>query len=287
MLTDGQVELYRREGYLTLEGALDSDKLGRLRAAVDELVLGAADVTAHTDLYDLEDSHAPEAPRVRRLKTPAHFHAAFGALIADPTITGRLAPLIGPNIRFQGDKLNMKSAGYGAPVEWHQDWGFYPHTNDDVLAVGVLLDDCDEDNGPLMVVPCSHTGPIWDHHADGHFCGAIDLSTCEVDFTTAVPLTGPAGTMTIHHVRTIHGSTSNTSGRPRRLYLMEFAAADAWPLMGIESYDVDSYEAFDARVVLGEPTIQPRIIPAPVRLPLPPAFRTGSIYENQKGVSTR
>ena len=25
--------------------------------------------------------------------------------------------------------------------EWHQDWAFYPHTNDDLLAVGVAIDD--------------------------------------------------------------------------------------------------------------------------------------------------
>jgi hypothetical protein len=31
-------------------------------------------------------------------------------------------------VRFDTGKLNMKSAGYGAPVEWHQDWAFYPHT---------------------------------------------------------------------------------------------------------------------------------------------------------------
>ena len=49
----------------------------------------------------------------------------------------------GPSIRQYGGKLNMKSAGYGSPVEWHQDWAFYPHTNDDVLATGIYLDDCD------------------------------------------------------------------------------------------------------------------------------------------------
>ena len=61
----------------------------------------------------------------------------------------------------------MKSAGYGSPVEWHQDWAFYPHTNDDVLATGIYLDDCDVDNGPLMVLPGTHRGPTFDHHADG------------------------------------------------------------------------------------------------------------------------
>ena len=82
--------------------------------------------------------------------------------------------LWGPDIRFDTAKLNMKSAGFGAPVEWHQDWAFYPHTNDDLAAVGVMFDDMELENGPLMIVPGSHRGPVFDHHADGVFCGAMD-----------------------------------------------------------------------------------------------------------------
>ncbi|MEA2855102.1 MAG: hypothetical protein QOE02_5123, partial [Rhodospirillaceae bacterium] len=82
----------------------------------------------------------------------------------------------------------MKSAGYGSPVEWHQDWAFYPHTNDDVLATGIYLDDCDIDNGPLMVLPGTHRGPTFDHHAQGRFCGAMNPADCDLDFAKAVPL---------------------------------------------------------------------------------------------------
>ena len=32
----------------------------------------------------------------------------------------------GPNIRFEMSKLNLKAAGFGSPVEWHQDWAFLP-----------------------------------------------------------------------------------------------------------------------------------------------------------------
>jgi len=42
----------------------------------------------------------------------------------------------------------------------HQDAAFYPHSNDDVLAVGLLLDDATADNGALAVLPGSHRGPM-------------------------------------------------------------------------------------------------------------------------------
>jgi hypothetical protein len=44
---------------------------------------------------------------------------------------------------------------------------------------------------------------------------------------------------------------------------------------------------FDGRLITGEPTIEPRMVPAPVRLPLPPALRQGSIYENQSDTGRR
>ena len=79
----------------------------------------------------------------------------------------------------------MKSAGYGAAIEWHQDWAFYPHTNDDLAAVGVMFDDMEIENGPLMIIPGSHRGPIFDHHADGVFCGAMDPDNHDVDLASA------------------------------------------------------------------------------------------------------
>jgi len=39
--------------------------------------------------------------------------------------------------------------------------------------------------------------------------------------------------------------------------------------------------------VLGEASIVPRIQPAPVRMPLPPAKSQGSIYENQRGAKMK
>ena len=38
----------------------------------------------------------------------------------------------------------------------HQDWAFYPHTNDDLITVGIYLDDCSEKNGPLKIIKNSH-----------------------------------------------------------------------------------------------------------------------------------
>ena len=283
MLTDRQIEDYRRDGYLVIPRLIEGGQLAELRALTDRIVGEARGVSANDELYDLEASHTPALPRVRRLK-PAIFkrYAFFHALVREPRIVAILQQLLGPSVRQYGGKLNMKSASYGSPVEWHQDWAFYPHTNDDVLATGLYLDDCDLDNGPLLVMPGTHHGPTYDHHADGRFCGAMDPAACDLDLSKAVPLMGPAGSMTIHHARLVHGSALNRSNRQRRLLLHEYTAADAFPLLGIGNFD-----EFNSKMVVGETTNQPRIVPAPVRLPLPPADHQGSIYENQRATGKR
>ena len=50
------------------------------------------------------------------------------------------------------DKLNAKPSFSGLPIPWHQDWAFFPHTNDSVLTVSVIIDDSTRDNGNFFHV---------------------------------------------------------------------------------------------------------------------------------------
>jgi ectoine hydroxylase-related dioxygenase (phytanoyl-CoA dioxygenase family) len=282
MISEQDVAFYRDNGYLVVPDVLSQAEVEALRQVTDEFVERSRPLTEHDKIYDLEDSHSEAEPRVRRIKTPHQWHDTYRQMVDQPNILAVLKKLWGPSIRFDVSKLNLKAAGYGAPVEWHQDWAFYPHTNDDLAAVGIMMDDVDDRNGPLLVIPGSHKGPILDHHADGVFCGAMDPARGEVDYRTAVPLTGGAGSITIHHVRTVHGSATNSSGRPRRLLLHQYRAADAWPVLG-----VPDYQAFHSQLLCGEETIEPRMTAVPIRLPLPPASHQGSIYENQRSRRSR
>jgi ectoine hydroxylase-related dioxygenase (phytanoyl-CoA dioxygenase family) len=283
MLTTAQIEEYNRVGAIVVPDLLSPAELAELREVTEAFVARSASLTTHDEVYDLEDSHSPGQPRVRRIKAPHLHHDAYERLMRNPAIIACLKSLWGPDIRFDTSKLNMKSAGFGAAVEWHQDWAFYPHTNDDLAAVGVMMDDMELSNGPLLIVPGSHRGPVYDHHFEGRFCGAMDPTKGELDYSTAIPLTGRAGSISIHHVRAAHASAPNTSDRERRFFLMQFRAGDAWPLLGFPG----GIEAYDRLMVAGEPSLAPRLADVPVRLPLPPADLQGSIYENQKGLKNK
>src|SRR5436190_15292357 len=283
MLSDAQRAAYERDGFIVVPDVFLPAEIEELRRVTDEFVRNAMSVSANDEIYDLEDTHSAREPRVRRLKAPHLHHDAYYRASRNANIVAILKDLWG-TVRFDTGKLNMKSAGFGAPVEWHQDWAFYPHTNDDLAAVGIMLDDVDMENGPMLVVPGSHKDQVWDHHGpDGRFCGAIDPGRSDLDLSRALPCLGKAGSVTVHHVRAVHGSATNFSGRERRFLLYQYRAADAWPLLGFK----DGIDKFGELLLAGEPTIEPRLAPAPVRLPLPPAEYQGSIYENQRASDRR
>ncbi|MEM9271140.1 MAG: phytanoyl-CoA dioxygenase family protein [Pseudomonadota bacterium] len=284
-LSHDQISFYQEQGYLVLEGQVPLDIIHEIRAEIARFEQEAQGMTQSNDRLDLEDSHRPDAPRLRRIKRPDLISPVAQALMTSDHILGPARDLVGPNLRLHTTKLNMKSAGFGAPVEWHQDFAFYPHTNDDVLAIGVIIDDMGQENGPLQVFPGSHKGPIYDHHRNGVFAGAMLPQEQGLNTEDAVSLMGPAGSISIHHGRIVHGSAPNVSDRSRRILFYEMMAADAFPVMGSMT-EFASIEGYNEKLLCGTPTLTPRLKDVPVRIPQPQPPKNKSIYEIQKALGS-
>lgn len=282
MLTQEQVADYRREGFLVIPGVISDEDIAELKAVTTDFVEQARAVTEHTSVFDLEPLHTAERPLVRRIKTPEKWHPVYARMVRHPVILEALADLWGTGVRFHASKLNLKVAGVGSSLEWHQDWAFYPHTNEDLAVVGIMIDTIDEENGAMMVVPGSHQGPLEDHSYNGVFTGGIDPARAHTDFSKAVSVCGKEGSISIHHPRLVHGGPANRSGRDRRYLLNQYRAADAWPLT--ETVD---WPEWRANLLTGEETWTPRLKDLPVRLPFPEPTHGGSIYENQRDLRTR
>lgn len=293
MLTQDRIEFYFENGYLLVEDAVVPDQLRQMQDITGDFIERSRGVSVSNEVYDLDEGHSAETPKLTRIKLPHKQHPFFWEVLKNSRITEVLSQLVGPNAVLQTSKLNAKAPGGGAAVEWHQDWAFYPHTNDNMLAFGVFLEDISEENGPLQVIPGSHRGPVLSHHnSDGVFCGAIDPEDPEFQPEKAVTITGKAGSMSVHHARTLHGSAPNDSDRARLMLFYECCAADAWPLMGGSAYlqrlpQREQWEDLLERVIIGEPVLQPRMAQVPVRLPMPPAPDASSIFQLQKSAGAK
>jgi ectoine hydroxylase-related dioxygenase (phytanoyl-CoA dioxygenase family) len=286
VLSPDQIASYDENGYLVLENQIPTGWIEKIRDEIARFEDEAATMTVSNDRLDLEDTHTPQAPRLRRIKLPHMISDVMRDLMRSDHVLAPARDLIGPDIRLHTTKLNMKSAGYGAAVEWHQDYAFYPHTNDDILAIGVLIDDMAPENGPLMVYPGSHKGPVYDHHVNGVFAGAMLPEENGLNPADAVALTGPAGSISIHHGRIVHGSALNRSDRARCILFYEMMAADAFPIMGSMTR-WEGIEEYDSRMLCGQTTKNPRLKDIPVRIPQPQPDVPISIYEIQKGMKKR
>lgn len=281
-LTDQQIAAYRRDGYLAIPGLIGPDRLADLRRATEEFVERSRRVSRSDEVFDLDPRHRAEVPVLRRIKNPADNHPLYRWVALESPIADVVAELIGPDVRFHHSKLNLKGSLVGAPVEWHQDAAFYPHSNDDVLAVGLLLDDATAENGCLAVLPGSHRGPVHDHYDEaGRFAGCMrpgDVERLRTAHEREVRLLAlPAGSIHIHHYRLVHWSAPNTSPGERRLLINSYSAADARPLV-----PDSTHSALYGTIVRGQPARTVRREAG--EFIMPPDFSRGytSIYELQR-----
>ena len=273
---------YDARGYVVAPALLTPAETAELRALTDRIEASAVGLAEDNAMFDFEPGHTPEAPRIQRIKKPNRVDPFYRALASHPKILSLVSSLIGPNIRLNHSKINMKTARVGAALEWHQDWAFAPHTNMSTCVVSVMIDECVDQNGPVLIVPGTHKERLLDHHADGRFVGAIvEDGAAMPDYESAEPLLGPAGSVAIHHPMAVHGSAANRSGSPRRILFLEYAATDAFPLF----YDVD-WDEYDGRIVSGQPTSLARLQPVYVKLPFP-NHTSGSIYKTQSALASR
>jgi phytanoyl-CoA hydroxylase len=248
VLSSTEVEFYNQNGFLVVPNVLSPDEVDRLNRLIDEAVARSGHLDSNDDMYDLEPGHSQERPRVRGLRDPLALDPLFKDVSVSARVLDPVESVLGRNIRHDLSFVNIKPAGGGSPVQWHQDFAILPYTNDDLVVCGLCLTDATIENGCLQVIPGSHRGPILDHHQDDVMIGAVPVGAPGFDVSRAIPLEVRAGGMTMHHFRMLHGSAPNQSTRDRRVYFLDYGAADAVPV----GKKIIRGE-FDTRIVRGEP----------------------------------
>lgn len=279
VLSEEKIAFYHQEGYLCLPGLIDAQWVATLKDSMAALVEQSRNRTASGGTFDLEDGHTADTPRLRRVAFLDDLDPVFWDFAVNSILPDVVADLVGPDVTFRECISNYKWAGGGQAVKWHQDIPFYPHTNLTPMQVLVALEDVASEQGPLQVIPRSHTGPVFDHYGpDGGWTGYIDEADYgAIALDTARELTGPAGTVTIHHSVTVHGSKRNDSPIGRPVLILGYNAADALP------YTAPAYpSSHHGTIVRGAAPSHARH--DPVTLRLPPDWSGGytSIFAHQE-----
>ena len=272
-LTADQIKFFNNNGYLVVEDAVDAALLQKLRGDFSGWV---AESKSHNEAYgttingrprfDMEPGHSAESPALRRVNAPVEVSDAYHEAMTNSRMTQAVVDLIGPNVKFHHSKINSKLPGAKTAVKWHQDFPFTPHSNDDVITALLMVDDVTEENGPLEVVPGSHTGEIHSLWHNEKFTGAIDDAKAQQCQNDSVVCKGPAGSVCLMHTRLLHGSAPNLSHEPRTLFICVYSAEDAVP------YSPNPMpNEHEGMLVHGERTNQVRSVSYQITLPQLPS----------------
>ncbi|MEU3605965.1 phytanoyl-CoA dioxygenase family protein [Streptomyces sp. NPDC035033] len=273
VLTETQVESYRENGFCVVDGILDTGVIDKARRLVDDLLASA-------ELGEVAEVEPGDTTKARRIWSPTSRYEIFAGIAEDDRLLDAVGQLIGDDIVLQYSKLNVKAPHVGSVVAWHQDFAYYPHTNTDLVAALIYLDDATRENACLKVAAGSHRAGVLDHEVDGYFGGKItSLAGVGVDASTVVDCEGPAGSVVFLHPLVVHASERNTSDKYRRAFIPAYRAADAFPVYyGPHA----AHNEPTARLLRGKPSKTARAEAGEWRLPLA-AAEFNSLFEIQDG----
>lgn len=230
VLTEAQRARFFADGFLVLPDYVPAPWVGRLKGALDELMERSRRITRPDDIWVLEEGHSAATPRLHRVTSPQDQHPVYWEFIHDSVMTDLAADIVGPDVKFHHAKLNVKSEQGTRGFKWHQDIPAWPHTDYSPVSIGVYIDGCTMEQGPLSFARGSHEGPLYSQYdRDGKFVVRIrdeDLGWLKDDLIEHA-IGGP-GTTLLLHCRTVHGSLENRSPRARPLLLPVYSSADSF-----------------------------------------------------------
>jgi len=206
-LTTGQVDSFRRDGYLLHpEPVLPEQKFDRLVQVFEE---------------NLERNGPDDLDRI-------HFRdpRLLEFLLSDEVVD-LVEPLIGPDIGLWSSHFICKPPRVGKATPWHEDssyWDGLASTMEGICTIWLALDRVTTENGCMRVIPGSHVNGFSEYRPvdmdQNIFSSAITEE--QVDEAKAVDFVLEPNQCSIHEARIIHGALANTSADRRAGYTMRY-----------------------------------------------------------------
>lgn len=221
-LTPLQVEHFNRHGFVSPIDVFTSDEADRLRRYIGELLDDVVNADDRRNAYSINCYHL--------------VCEGLHDLVTEPRIVDLVADIVGPNVVCWGSHLFAKLPGDPKEVPFHQDAVYWPLTPARTVSVWLAIDDADDGNAAMQFVPGSHRrGEI--EHVQEELDGTrvLGRTVADPDLVTD-PFTNElrAGQVSLHTDLLLHGSSPNTSDRPRVGMTLRYAAAD---VRLIDGYD--------------------------------------------------
>ncbi len=216
--TTDELDQFHREGYFITDPVLDHDLLDqigadfeRLRAEQDSALRGAGERSGISleGRNFIRDIHA--------------LSEAGGQLALSRDLAELAGSLLGPDVRLYWNQAVTKAPRTGGSFSWHQDSGYVPIEPLEYLTLWIPLEDARVANGTIWLIPGSHHWGLQEHRVD-------DDTGDKVGYrgdAEGIPCRIRKGAFAVFSSLCLHRSGPNTTGNPRRAYVVQYSPSDA------------------------------------------------------------
>lgn len=222
MLTEDQVKKFHRDGLVKGGSVMTDDQVAILQEETLRVIADRDDKSKVQPV--MCHNMGSDSKSIWQIVNIWEASPPFGELVKSHQIAQEIVQLTGAaTVRLWHDQIQYKPAGVGGVNMWHQDGPYWPIlTPKTQVTAWVALDDVDEENGCMRMVPSSH---LWGDHIkfleslpnfdampasyEGH---NLEVVSCPVK----------KGEVHYHHALTWHGSSANLSDRPRRAIALHY-----------------------------------------------------------------
>lgn len=205
MLSVEQVAAFQADGFVAPIRVLQPAEVARIRAEVESFI---AAMGGRAESFGLG-----------ALRTKAHLRCpALLELVHRSEIVEAVSQLIGPDVLCRSSSIFMKEPGDAAFVPWHQDLMYWHLDPPDLVSAWVALTDSTAENGAVEILAGSHRAPLLPHGPANDPASMLNNNqkiTEGIELARVRRVLLKAGEISIHHVRTAHGSAPNRSSARR------------------------------------------------------------------------
>lgn len=224
LLTAAQVAEFHREGFLVVEAPqISQSELEWFRSLLISLLERGVGGKEGRN-FDISAREGGDDVVTQQLFRPSLYATELSEWRYRKLGLAIAKQLLGPEATLAADNTVLKPSRVGGPTPWHQDEAYNdPQFYQEQISIWMAIFETTTENGAMAFIPRSHLKGILPHRLNG---GAKEANSIECyegfDPNDAKVCPIPAGGITIHKGRTVHGASGNKSDAPRLGYILNY-----------------------------------------------------------------
>jgi ectoine hydroxylase len=226
-LTDNEMMEYRKNGFLYFPNLLSKREIEIINAELPSML-----APERREIVYESDEKTP-----RSIFNMHQYNPIYAKLVRHPKLIKPAMQLVANSVYVFQIIQNFKMPLKGEWWPWHQDYPTYHH--DDgipeprMINVLIFLDEVNEFNGPLMLIPGSHQEnfPVPEVTAKqasykARYMDEENVASVMQKYHAIVAPKGPAGSVIFMHTNMVHGSAHNMSAWGRTVISLTLNAIE-------------------------------------------------------------